>query len=165
MKPAFPLFLLASRPARGRALRSFSVAGSLAVLFLVSAAIGFSQPVTATTPVQNFKLPTFTPEGYRSMLLLGSSATVAPGVINLTEMNLTLFSGDAASKVETVILSPVAAVSPDSGQVSGDSTVRMIRDDIEITGTGWTYDHRQKKVSITRNARIVYRAQMPDLLK
>lgn len=137
----------------------------LPFLFATLALAASGQPVTATTPVQNFKLPTFTPEGYRSMLLRGSSATVAPGAINLTDMNLTLFSGDQASTVETVILSPVATASPDSGRVSGADTVRMIRDDLEITGTGWSYDHRQKKVSITRNARIVYRVQLPDLLK
>jgi len=139
---------------------------ALFLAFFVSlAALASGQPITATTPVQNFKLPTFTPEGYRSMLLRGSSATVSTGAINLTDMNLTLFAGDATNAVETVILSPVATASPDTGLVRGSDTVRMIRDDIEITGTGWSYDQRHKKVSISRDARIVYRAQLPDLLQ
>jgi hypothetical protein len=27
----------------------------------------------------------------------------------------------------------------------GDSSVRIIRDDVEITGQGWTYDHARKR--------------------
>lgn len=135
------------------------------LLFAALAAAMPGRPVATTTPVLNFKLPTFTPEGYRAMILRGSSATVSPGVINLTDMNLTLFAGDQSNAVETVILSPSATATPDTGVVAGSDTVRMIRDDLEITGTGWSYDQRHKKVSITRNARIVYRAQLPDLIQ
>lgn len=137
----------------------------LLALFLAAAGTGGSQSLTATTPVRNFKLPTFTPEGYRAMLLLGSEAMVGAERINVTNLNLTLFKGDAADTVETVILSPAATATVDAGRVQGDSTVRVVRDDIEITGTGWTYDHAQKKVSITHHARVVFRAAMPDILK
>ena len=120
---------------------------------------------TDATPVLSFKLPTFTKEGHRSMLLQGTEAVVSTTRVELIEMNLTLFSGDDRNAVETIILSPVATALLDSDQVRGDSSVRVIRDDIEITGQGWTYDHRTKKVSITRNARVVFNAQMPDILK
>ncbi len=137
-------------------------------LFLLLGALplGLSaQAITAGTPVESFRLPTFTREGHRSMLLQGSAALVTASRIELREMTLTLFSGDARNLVETVILSPVATVNPESEQVEGAGVVRVIRDDLEITGQGWHYDHAQKKVSITRDARIVFRAQLPDILK
>ena len=99
------------------------------------------------------------------MLLQGSQAVVAPNRVELQDLNLTLFIGDAASTVETVILSPVATANLDDETVHGLGTVRVIRDDMEITGTGWSYDHHQKKVSITANARIAFQAQLPDMLK
>jgi hypothetical protein len=99
------------------------------------------------------------------MLLQGSAAMVTAARIELREMTLTLFSGDARNLVETVILSPVATVNPEREEVEGAGVVRFIRDDLEITGYGWHYAHAQKKVSITRNARIVFRAQLPDILK
>ena len=37
--------------------------------------------------------------------------------------------------------------------------------DLEITGEQWIYDHGAKKVSIARNTRITFKAQLPDLLK
>ena len=46
-----------------------------------------------------------------------------------------------------------------------DDAVRMIRDDIEVTGRGWTYDHRAKKVSLAADVRIVFAAQLNDILK
>jgi hypothetical protein len=43
--------------------------------------------------------------------------------------------------------------------------VRFIRDDIEVTGVGWTYDHTAKKVSLQQNVRVTFRAQLNDILK
>lgn len=136
------------------------------LLLLGALPLGLSaQTLTAGTPVESFRLPTFTREGHRSMLLQGSAALVTAARIELREMTLTLFSGDARNLVETVILSPVATVNPEREEVEGAGVVRFIRDDLEITGHGWRYDHAQKKVSITRDARIVFRAQLPDILK
>lgn len=99
------------------------------------------------------------------MLLLGSEATVGAHEIKLVNLNLTLFSGDEHNTIDTIILSPAAVAVPEDGVISGDQTVRFIRDDLEITGLGWTYDHRDKKVSIHSHARVVFRAQLPDILK
>jgi hypothetical protein len=134
-------------------------------LLLACVTAGASQPLTSTTPVRNFKLPTFTTEGYRSMLLLGSEAVVSADQITVANLNLTLFKGDEADTIETVILSPSAIAAVDARQVQGEGTVRVIRDDIEITGQGWTYEHNQKKVSIAHDARVVFRAPTPDILK
>jgi len=121
--------------------------------------------LTSQTPVSNFRLPTFTKEGHRSMLLQGSQAIVRPNNIEFADLNLTLFSGNEKADVVTVLLSPNATAEPEDETVHGSGTVRVIRDDLEITGTNWTYDHRQKKVSIAANARITFKAQLPDILK
>ncbi len=140
-------------------LRLLPLFGSL---LLASAA---AQSPLASTPVKNFRLPTFTKEGHRSLLLQGTEARVSTRQVELSEMTLTVFSGDATNRVETVMLSPLARIDLEAEQVRGDGLVRVIRDDSEITGTGWSYHHAEKKVSITRSARVVFRAQLPDLLK
>jgi len=140
---------------------------SLAVIFCVlGGTVALAGPsITSQTPVSNFRLPTFTKEGHRSMLLQGTRAIIGPAQIDLEELNLTLFTGGANNAVETIILSPAASAEPESETVHGSGTVRVIRDDLEITGRGWTYDHRQKRVSIATNARVVFRASLPDILK
>ena len=135
----------------------------LLLLALPGLALAQIQPLNS--PVESFRLPTFTKEGHRSMLLIGSQALVGTNQVEMREMTLTLFTGDETNTVETVILSPLATIQLDREQVQGNSAVRVIRDDIEITGQDWSYDHALKKVSIARNARIVFQAQLPNLLK
>jgi hypothetical protein len=90
-------------------------------------------------------------------------ATVKPAGedgIAVTDMNVTVFSGDAAARVETVLLSRDATFFPKQSQVSGEKSVRVIRDELEVTGEDWSYDQAGKKVSIHKNVRVVYRAPL-----
>ena len=119
-----------------------------------------------TAPAKNFILPTFTPEGYRSMLLRGSEAhMLALRLIELDDMNLTVFSGDASARVDSVLLSPLARVSLDDEIARGPGAVRLIRDDLDLTGDQWTYNHARKTISIAQNVRVVFHSELKDLLK
>lgn len=122
-------------------------------------------PITTQTPVEHFELPTFNRLGNRSMLIQGYRAVVRAQTVDLVDLNLTIFAGDPRSTVETVILSPAATVNPTDETVHGSGPVRVLRDNLEITGVGWSYDHRQKTVSIASHARIAFQAPLPDILK
>lgn len=124
---------------------------------------GAATEPTATTPALNWVLPIFTDEeGHRSMTLRGSAVAPSPGgAIAVTELSITVFSGDAASRVETLLLSREATFFPKENRAAGEKGVRVIRDELEVTGEDWSYDHTGKKVSIRRNVRVTYRAQLP----
>jgi len=130
-------------------------------------------PETATTtnglstraPLNQFRLPTFNAQGHRSMLIESSEAIVGPSQIELTNLNLTLFDGTARNAIETILLSPQATALTDEETISGLGPVRIIRDDVEITGIGWRYEHAQQKVSIAKNTRIRFQSSLPDLLR
>jgi len=121
-----------------------------------------TEPI-ATTPALNWVLPIFTDaEGHRSMTLRGSAvAPAAGGAIAVTDLSITVFSGDAAARVETLLLSREATFFPKENRAAGEKGVRVIRDELEVTGENWTYDHAGKNVSIRRNVRVIYRAQLP----
>lgn len=129
------------------------------------AAPASSAPVAV--PAKNWILPLFTAkDGFRTMTLRGSEVRpVGPARIDVTDLSITVFSGDAAAHVETILLSPAAIFLPKEKRATGEKTVRLIRDDIEVTGEGWTYDHLGKKISLARNVRVVFRAQLNDILK
>ena len=99
------------------------------------------------------------------MTLRGSEARPAGETLAVKDLSVTTFSGTAEAQVETILLSPNAVFDPKTNTASGASTVRLIRDDIEVTGRGWTYDHRAKKVSLAADVRIVFAAQLNDILK
>lgn len=141
----------------------YSTSLLFAGLVLAAAFLARGQaPVPATAPAINWVLPLFTDrEGYRAMTLRGSSVKPADnGGIAVTDLNITIFSGDAAARVDTVLLSQDAVFLPKENRAFGEKTVRVIRDEIDVTGEKWTYDQAGKKVSIRENVQVVYRAPL-----
>lgn len=123
--------------------------------------------IVTTAPATNWVLPIFTDrEGYRSMTLRGSAVQPAgANVVAVKDLNITVFSGDEKAAVDWVLLSTSAEFFPKQNRASGEKSVRVIGDDIDVTGEQWTYDHTTKKVSIDQNVRFVFRTQMKDILK
>jgi hypothetical protein len=78
---------------------------------------------------------------------------------------VTVFSGTPAAKVDSVLLSPEATFLIGEKIAHGDQSVRLIRDDVEVTGEGWTYNYNEKKVLISRHAHVVFHTALPDILK
>jgi hypothetical protein len=149
---------------------SFPAAKRLLLLpFLVPPAPAATPPSnepTFSSPAVNWVLPIFTDkEGFRSMTLRGSEVRPIGRSIAVTDLSITIFSGDAATTVDSMLLSPSAVFLPKENLARGDKSVRFIRDDIEVTGVGWTYDHTAKKVSLQQNVRVTFRAQLNDILK
>ena len=122
--------------------------------------------VVAGAPAVNWVLPIFTDkEGFRSMTLRGSEVRMVGRTISVTDLSITIFTGDATSQVDSMLLSPAAVFSPKENRARGEKAVRFIRDDIEVTGVGWTYDHAARKVTLQQNVRVTFRAQLNDILK
>jgi hypothetical protein len=138
----------------------------LVVLLIASTGRAATTQITPDKPIINFRLPDFTPEGYRSRLVRGSEARYQPdGLIEITGLNLSIFTGAADGKIETLILSPFAQLVPDEQIVRGNDSIRVINDRFEATGSDWNYSHRDKNVSIRKNVRVVLRAQLKDILQ
>lgn len=120
----------------------------------------------AAVPARNWSTQLFTKEGFHSMTARGSEVRKASDTeLDVVDLNLTVFCGDATNRVETIILSPAATFFPKQSIARGDRGVRLIRDDLEAAGTRWTYEHAEKKVSLHGQVRIVINAEFKDLLK
>ena len=124
-------------------------------------------PAPAAPSAKNWVLPIFTDkEGVRSMTLRGSAVQpVGANRIDVTDLNVTVFSGDAAARVESVLLAQSASFFPKTNLATGEKHVRLVRDDFEISGDGWSYNHASKKISLKQNTRVVFRAELNDILK
>lgn len=124
--------------------------------------------VMTEAPVKDFILPRFTKDGWIAQRLHADTARIVSQTqVDVTGLTLTVFSGDANKRVDTVIVSPVATVhtEPDHESIHGPESVRMVRDDLEITGEQWSYFYREQRVLIEKNTRIVFRTKLPDILK
>jgi hypothetical protein len=135
-------------------------------LAAATVAPGANTRISTDKPIVNFRLPAFTPEGYRAWLVRGSEARYATSnQIGIKELTLSIFSGRADEKMDTLILSPVAVVHPAEAVVTGPDTIRVINDQFEASGVDWRYAQKDKKVSIAKNVRVTFRAEFKDFLK
>ena len=131
------------------------------------AALAATTQIAPDKPVVNFRLPNFTPEGFRSWLVRGSEAYYLPkqNQIDVKELTLSVFSGKSDGKLVTMVLSPSAKVLPAEAIITGESTIRVINDEYEATGIGWRYTHKDKKISINKKVRVSFTAEFQDILK
>lgn len=121
---------------------------------------------SGAAPALNWALPLFTDkDGFRSMTLRGSAVRPVGKNIAVTDLNITIFTGDAKAQVDSVLLSSSALFLTKEQRASGDGGVRFIRDDFEVTGNAWTYDHAARKLTLDRAVRTTFRVQLNDILK
>lgn len=139
----------------------------LLLCLLPAAALAQGTQISTDQPIVNFRLPAFTPEGTRAWLVRGSEARyTGPNDIGIKELTLSIFAtGTTTERVDTLILSPLAVVHPADAVITGPTGIRVISDQFEASGNNWRYAHKDKKVSIAKNARVVFRAEFKDLLK
>jgi hypothetical protein len=144
-------------------LQSSSLA---AIALLALAPCAPAQEVAVAPPARNWTLPLFTKEGYRQMTLRGDEVRpITADRIDVSGMTVTVFSGDAAAKVVSVLVSPDATFLVSEKLARGDKSVRIVRDDIDVKGDGWSYSYNEKKVLIYRHAHVVFHSALPDILK
>jgi hypothetical protein len=133
---------------------------------LLAAALGWAQDAAVAPPAKNWTLPLFTREGYRQMTLKGAEVRpVTSDQVDIGGLDVTVFSGGPEAKVDTVILSPEATFMINERIARGDQSVRLVRDDVDVTGVGWTYYYNEKKVLIAHSAHVVFHSGLPDILR
>jgi hypothetical protein len=137
-----------------------------AVALLATALHVPAQDTMLAPPARNWTLPMFTKEGYRQMTIRGDEVhPISADRVDISGMNVTVFSGKPDAKVDSVLLSPEATFLLNEKVARGAKSVRLVRDDVEVSGVGWTYLYNEKKVLISSHAHVVFHSALPDMLK
>ncbi|HKB90531.1 MAG TPA: LPS export ABC transporter periplasmic protein LptC [Opitutaceae bacterium] len=135
-------------------------------IILATGPAAYAQRVQPNAPVTNFRLPLFTKEGFRSSLIQGTEANyVSLEQLDIKDLHLTVFSKDSTDRIEMIVLSPSATVAPNARTVTSKDSIRVIHDEFDANGQGWKYLNDQKTISIEKNVRVVFKAQLIDILK
>jgi hypothetical protein len=137
-----------------------------AAALLVPGIGGSAQDLATSPPARNWTLPLFTKEGFREMTIRGDEVhPMSSDRIDIRGMNITVFSGHPDARVDSVLLSTECSFLITEKIARGDHTVRLVRDDIEVTGDVWSYNYNEKKVLISKRAHVVFHSALPDILK
>ncbi len=117
-------------------------------------------------PVLDFKLPIFGQNGYKIWELRGREGRyVNEERIDITGMELRLFSGDADLKVHTTIESPAATMLVSQSQALGQSEIKITGNQFQIEGEDWKWTGSTRTVNVDKNVRVSFRQQLAGILK
>ncbi len=138
---------------------------TIALLLACIAGQCLAQPsgVTANEPIINFKLPVLNEEGIRTSLLRGNEARyINANQIDLVAMQYTLYSDDGSNQVDSTLLAPSASVflSGKHYKVQGAEGVRIVRDDLDVMGTQWSFaldEKKNRQITLENNVKVVFR--------
>jgi lipopolysaccharide export system protein LptC len=169
-RPARPFSLLRS-PCSGLRLAGRVRRAALLALLVAPCSLlllpAANAPTATPTIVKNFSLRRFTKEGDRrdTDLRADEARYFTRSELTLTGATYTLYTHDAANRPETVFTAPTATALPDEKILRGEQSVRVVRDDFEVSGEQWSYDHNAQTLTIGNNARTVINAALPDLIR
>lgn len=136
------------------------------VLFAAAAAPVPPDSGAIPTAGLNFNLKAFTAKGHLDFFLSGSrAAKTGTDRYEVTDMRLVRYKGDASNAIDTIVLAPNAGYQEDKKVASGTAGVRLIRDDLEVSGERWTYDQLGESLVVENKVEVTIHAVLPSLLK
>lgn len=113
--------------------------------------------MTPQEPIKNFRLPMFGDNGYRTWELMGDEGKyISPEKIEVSKMHLDIFSGEANSKIENRIDSPLATLFVNKNIAIGEGPIQILSDNYRVDGERWFWDGKTRSVVVSRNARVVF---------
>lgn len=111
----------------------------------------------AKAPVNDFSLPMFGPDGYKTWDLSGKQGRyVNQNQIDIDGLKLRLFSGDEKGRVEVVIESPKAEVDPKAGKASGPDFLYVNGPGYSVTGRDWFWNEKTKYLEIKKDVQVTF---------
>ncbi len=127
------------------------------ILFLLAFAVSAPAQMVPDAPIQNFRLPLFGDNGFKVWELRGLVGHyISEGEARVEGLDLMVFSGDEQMHLENRIRSPEATIEFDRSRASGDSSFFMTGPGYEIEGSDWVWEGRENKLTVGRNARVVF---------
>ncbi len=137
----------------------------LVSLLGLGAAVASAQ-FTSKEPIVNFRLPMFNNEGYKAWEVRGAEGRyLEENRIEITALDLQVFSGDEAGRIETTITSPLAIVRPKDRAVTGPGAIRAKGEGFELFGENWLYEHDTKTVTVRESVVLTLDGAIGNILK
>lgn len=113
--------------------------------------------------MSRFSIPTYNADSYREWTLSGEEGIYKEdNRFEVTNMKLSIFSGDAEQNLDTVIQSSSAVFDLAGNRATSDAPIHISSANFEIHGEGWSWDGTQGRVVIEKSVTIRF-SQKLDL--
>ncbi len=119
----------------------------------MSAADGSTQQITG------FRVPSYDAENNLTSQLFGDSARILPdGRVDITGLRLEFYSsGETGRVTEMKVTSPRCLYERSSNSATSAAPVRLARDNMVVTGTGFAWMNKEQRMEIYSDAKVVIR--------
>ena len=139
--------------------RSLILVVSFCVSGLVSALAqqAVNKPPVPNQQITGFRVPSYDDKNNMTSQMFGDAAVILPdGRVNITELRMEFYSGTASNRqTEMRVNSPRCVYNRNSGSATSDAPVRLARDNMVVTGTGFEWNNRRQRLVIFQDAKVV----------
>ncbi|MGD9873280.1 MAG: hypothetical protein AB7T27_03315 [Kiritimatiellia bacterium] len=105
--------------------------------------------------LSGFELPEYDAEGKKVRHIFGDMAEVLPdGLIKITNLRVDMFKDE---NVEMKVIAPRCELNQQTGQAVSDGPVRIVRDNMVVTGRGFDFSKEKERIQIMHNTKVVLR--------
>lgn len=140
-------------------------------LFLALGAVRLpaQKPVAPLAPqnqqVTGFRVPSYDAKNNLTSQMFGDAATIlTDGRVDITELRMEFYSGSASNRqTEMRVTAPRCVYNRNSGSATSDAPVRIARDNMVVTGTGFEWNNRDQRLVILKDAKVVLKEAQRSL--
>lgn len=119
--------------------------------------LGLFAQLVPQQPVKNFQLPMFGENGYRTWELSGDEGRyITADKIEVSQMKMKVFSGDASSTIENRIESPLATLFVAKNIAIGQGPIKITATNYRIDGERWFWDGKTRSVVVSKKASVIF---------
>lgn len=130
-----------------------------AALAVVALAWATAQPADESQTVSGFRVPSIDKDGNLTSQLFGDSARIlANGLVDIAELRMEFYAKGSVMtnrQIDMRVTSPRCVYSRNSGVATSDAPVRIARDNMVVTGTGFRWVGSEERLEIFSEAKVV----------
>ncbi len=141
-----------------RAVRSRWVLASVA-LTLLFVPFARAEKSNDVQTVSKFRVPSYDEQGELTSQMFGDYATIMPdGYVEVTQLRMEFYKGSESNRVTDMqVTAPRCLYHRERGAAVSDSDVRISRENMVVTGTGFVFHNGSQSLKILKNAKVVIR--------
>lgn len=126
-------------------------------LALLAAGWVWAQGAPDVQQVTGFRVPSYDDQGNMTSQMFGDAARIMTnGMVEITELRMEFYArGSADRQLQMRVTSPRCFYDRGTSSATSEAPVRISRDNMVVTGTGFTWDGKKERLQIGRDAKVV----------
>jgi hypothetical protein len=114
-------------------------------------------PAEEALTAAGVRFPTYNEKMEMTSQIFGDTAKVMPnGFVELTNLRMEFYSGGESNrKVQMEVSSPHCLYHRDRGAAASEKDVRIVNENMIVTGTGFVWQNEAQVLKIARNSKVV----------